>query len=127
MFYGNVPNITAMVEAGLDLMLGTDNAMITPPNMLEEIAFAFRCAKLTGGISPEKLLEIAFRNPREVFEPDLENPNDPLQPGNSANFIVMNIRDLGDYSHPENMLCLGLSQTNIDLISIEKFIWRRLK
>lgn len=127
MFFGRYPNITDMIDADIKLMLGTDNAMLTKPDMLSELEYAFRCAKLTGGITPKTLMEIAFDNPRSFFEPEIDNPSCPLEVGKSANFMVMNVPRLNTFAHPENLLCLGLSRTQIDLISMERFIWRRLK
>ncbi|UCH89393.1 MAG: amidohydrolase family protein [Thermoplasmata archaeon] len=127
MFFGKYPDLTAMVKAKIKLMLGTDNAMLTTPDMLQELANAFRCSKLTGGVPAKELLRIAFSNPREVFQPELTEPTKPLAEGNPANFLVLDVPELSSYAHPENLLCLGVSKEHITLISMNNFFWRRLK
>lgn len=127
MFYGKYPNINAMVEAKVKLLVGTDNSMITIPDMLREMEFMFRIAKLKGGISPETMMEIFFRNPNEIFENDPDLSRDLLGEGSASNFIVLNVPKLSTFAHPENLLCLGLAREQIDLISMKKFVWRRLK
>jgi len=127
MFYGKYPDITAMVKSEIQVLLGTDNAMITPPDMLNEMSFAFRCAKLKGGISPGELMRIAFHNPRLLFEPGIDKDAEHFEVGKKANFIVLDIPELKSYAHPENLLCLGISSGRIKMISMENYIWRRLK
>jgi cytosine/adenosine deaminase-related metal-dependent hydrolase len=127
MFYGNYPDITEMVKSGIKVLLGTDNAMLTPPDMLRELEFSFKCAKMKGGITPRELMEIAFHNPRILFEPETKPNAKHFETGSKANFIVLDIPKLNSFAHPENLLCLGISRAQIELISIKNHIWRRLK
>ncbi|MEE9592726.1 MAG: amidohydrolase family protein, partial [Thermoplasmata archaeon] len=41
MFFGRVPDIPGMIQAGMRLMLGTDNAMFAHPSLLREMEFAY--------------------------------------------------------------------------------------
>jgi cytosine/adenosine deaminase-related metal-dependent hydrolase len=127
MFYGKFPNLGAMLKANNKLMLGTDNAMITIPDMLREIEFTFRISKLSGGMTPKELLQIAFHNPREIFYTAKVKTPKMLAPGAFADFIVLSIPNLNNYAHPENLICMGISSSEIDFISMKDFIWRRLK
>jgi cytosine/adenosine deaminase-related metal-dependent hydrolase len=122
MFFGKYPDITGMIKSKLKLALGTDNTMLVVPDMLAELAFSFRIAKLTGGISVGDMMKIIFDNPREIFEPENEEASNPLKPESKANFIVLDVPDILSYPHPENLLCLGISSAQIILISVNKFI-----
>ncbi len=67
MFFRKVPDIPGMLEAGLTLSLGTDNAMIASPNMFREMEAAFRVSKLFGDIDPLEILLMATWNPRKAL------------------------------------------------------------
>ena len=127
MFFGKYPDITAMSEAGIRLMLGTDNAMISRPDMFREVQFAYRCAKLTGGISPGEIMRIVFDNPDTVFSDRGSRTSSPLSRNRPARFAVVDVPHLNGLAHPENLLCLGLSSRQLDLICLDNYIWRRLK
>lgn len=49
-FFGRLIDIPRMLSKGVRLMLGTDNAMISSPSLLEEMKFAYYAGKLKGGI-----------------------------------------------------------------------------
>lgn len=59
----NLPPIRSLMEAGLLLLLGTDNIMLNPPNMFAEMDFAFKLAKSQWGDSvhpePRDILRMA--------------------------------------------------------------------
>ncbi|MFQ5553618.1 MAG: amidohydrolase family protein, partial [Thermoplasmata archaeon] len=59
-FFGRVPDIPGMHEAGIRLMLGTDNAMLAHPSLLREMEFAYQVARLHGGVPPEAILAMAY-------------------------------------------------------------------
>ncbi|OGS48753.1 MAG: hypothetical protein A3K68_03960 [Euryarchaeota archaeon RBG_16_68_13] len=60
-FFGMVPDIPRMIRIGVDVWLGTDNAMINNPSMLREMDFAFRVARLRGGVPARTVVEMALR------------------------------------------------------------------
>ena len=60
-FFGLTPDIPRMFAAGVDLRLGTDNAMINAPSMLREIEFAYRAARMRGAVSAKAIVEMALR------------------------------------------------------------------
>ncbi|MFP3872605.1 MAG: amidohydrolase family protein [Candidatus Natronoplasma sp.] len=64
MFFGKMPDIPKMLECGVTLSLGTDNAMISSPNMFREMETAYRIGMLQGEVSPEEILMMATWNPR---------------------------------------------------------------
>lgn len=69
MFFGKIPDIPKMLESGLTLSLGTDNAMISNSNIFREMETAYRVGRLKGNVSPEDILMMATWNPRESLMP----------------------------------------------------------
>jgi len=67
-FFGMTPDIPRMLRAGVELRLGTDNAMLNVPSMLNEIEFAYRIARLKGEVRAKEILDMALRG-RRLFEP----------------------------------------------------------
>ncbi|MBS3817229.1 MAG: amidohydrolase family protein [Candidatus Thermoplasmatota archaeon] len=68
MFFGKTPDISKMLDYDLTLSLGTDNAMISNPNLFRELETAYRTARLKGEISPEEILNMATWNPRRSLK-----------------------------------------------------------
>lgn len=68
-FFGLTPNIPRMLRAGVELRLGTDNAMISTPSMLREIEFAYRIARMKGEVSARAIVEMALRG-RRLADPE---------------------------------------------------------
>lgn len=60
-------DIQLMKSAGVDLMLGTDNAMINTPNVLEELIYL---KKLTNIFSTQELLNMITYTPRKALNLD---------------------------------------------------------
>src|SRR5436305_13267596 len=65
-FFGLTPDIPRLLRAGVELHLGTDNAMINTPSMLREMEFAYRIGRLKGGVSAKAIFELALRARRLV-------------------------------------------------------------
>ncbi len=68
MFFGKVPDIPKMLESGVTLSLGTDNAMITNGNMFREMETAYRVSMMKGEVSPLEILMMATWNPRKTLD-----------------------------------------------------------
>lgn len=60
-----LPRVFALLEAGIDVRLGTDNAMLNPPNLLAEMDFTWRLARSQSGDplqpDPARILRAATR------------------------------------------------------------------
>jgi cytosine/adenosine deaminase-related metal-dependent hydrolase len=69
-FFGLAPNIPLMLKQGLTVALGTDNCMISHPDMLAEISAAYRCSKKYGGISPLEAVNLATVGGRKLLKAD---------------------------------------------------------
>jgi cytosine/adenosine deaminase-related metal-dependent hydrolase len=82
-FFGFKPQVREMLEAGIDVALGTDNAMLARPDMLAEARFLARTQR---DLTPEEIAHIAISVPRKVLnlEPGLR-----LKKGNPAEFAVL--------------------------------------
>ncbi|MFW6195775.1 MAG: amidohydrolase family protein [Thermoplasmatota archaeon] len=65
LFFGKIPDIPQMLDVGLDLSLGTDNAMICNPNMFSEMETAYRVSRMNGQVEAEDILMMSTWNPRK--------------------------------------------------------------
>ncbi len=72
MFFGKIPDIPRMIETGLSLSLGTDNAMISNGNMFREMETAYRLARINGEVDPLEILMMCTWNPRNdlIIDPN---------------------------------------------------------
>ncbi len=86
-FFGLTPDIPRMLAAGVEIRLGTDNAMINVPSMLREIEFAYRVARLKGGASAKAILEMALRG-RRLADPEAACA---IRVGERADLIVLDL------------------------------------
>ena len=68
-FFGLTPDIPRMLRAGVELRLGTDNAMINVPSLLRELEFAYRVGRLRGEVPAREIVEMALRG-RRLHEPE---------------------------------------------------------
>src|SRR3989442_583198 len=88
-FFGMTPDIPRMQRAGVELLLGTDNAMINVPSMLREIEFAYRIARLKGDMSARDIVEMALRG-RRLADPDAASA---IRVGERADLVVLDVPD----------------------------------
>ncbi len=84
-FFGKVVHIPRMAKAGVELLLGTDNAMLGPPSMLRELEFAHRMARLRGGLPAKALVAMAWEG-KKIFTGSHALG---LTPGQPADFLVL--------------------------------------
>ncbi|HLH86583.1 MAG TPA: amidohydrolase family protein [Thermoplasmataceae archaeon] len=67
-FFGKRPDYSRFTSAGIELMLGTDNCMITPPDMFAEMSLLYYYQRGLSRISPEHIIEAATEAPRRFLE-----------------------------------------------------------
>ena len=86
-FFGMTPDIPRMLKHGVELRLGTDNAMINTPSLLREMEFAYRVARMKGGVPAREIFEMALRGRR------LGDPDAPLaiRVGARADLVVLDL------------------------------------
>jgi cytosine/adenosine deaminase-related metal-dependent hydrolase len=118
-FFGHVPDITKMFTSGVTLALGTDNAMLnSPSSILREMEFAYKIARLSGGIPAQAILDMVLKNSRKVL-----NLGDDIRLtlGNKANMVVFDICS----EDPAYALVNGAHRKNISMISSDDFQFTR--
>lgn len=116
-FFGRVPDIPGMLAAGLNLLLGTDNAMFANPSMLREIEFAYQVGRLKGGISPDAVLRMAYGGAKLLCG----SHSITFQEGESSTFLVLKAPMGGDQCYQ----AIRAMETDILLLSIGPRLWLR--
>ena len=66
-FFGIDPRIPQLLDAGVEVALGTDNGMICRPDMLEELRAAYRLSLPGGGLAPADAVRLATHSGRKVL------------------------------------------------------------
>ncbi len=66
-FFGLCPDIPLMLRSGVTVGLGTDNCMVSRPDILEELKAAYRLGKAKGGITPLEAIRLATFSGRKVL------------------------------------------------------------
>jgi cytosine/adenosine deaminase-related metal-dependent hydrolase len=67
--FGLSPDIPRLLRLGVDVALGTDNAMICEPNMISEMRAAYRSSAAKGGISGVDAIRLATSSGHKVLNP----------------------------------------------------------
>gem|GEM_PF-142796 len=88
-FFGMTPDVPRLLRAGIEVWLGTDNAMISTPSLLREMEFAYRIARLRGGVPAMEILEMALRG-RRFVDPKATTG---IRVGNPADLVVFALPD----------------------------------
>lgn len=86
---GGVADVRAWLDAGLDVCIGTDNAMLQTLDVLAELRFARERLR---GVRPEELVGMAVDAPRRRLA--VPGAMRAWAPGEPADFVVL--RELGD-------------------------------
>jgi cytosine/adenosine deaminase-related metal-dependent hydrolase len=116
-FFDNLPNIPKMLEKGITIVLGTDNAMLNTPNMFEELKMCFELANKFGEVAPQSILEMITLNLKKIIN---ANCYISLAQGTPSNFMVLDI----PMTDPTQTLISGIKPENIKLINIGNTIWK---
>jgi len=91
-FFGRIPDIPRLLRHGLEVYLGTDNAMVNSPSILREMEFAYKVSRLKGGVSARDIVAMALRGRNGLGEPS----NLGVRVGDPANLVVLDIPQEGD-------------------------------
>jgi cytosine/adenosine deaminase-related metal-dependent hydrolase len=118
LFFGSVPPLKMMLDAGARVALGTDNAMVSPPDMLQEIGTAALLLRSQGVQDLTPLVDMAFTNARILLN---RNESLNVQPGAPCDFMVLRSKG-GD---PLTDLVLRSSPDDPLLVCYGKNIWRK--
>jgi cytosine/adenosine deaminase-related metal-dependent hydrolase len=117
LFFNNIPNIKRMLDAGVTIVLGSDNAMINSSNLFEEVRV---CAELISNqtqLDPFTVLSMVISNSKSIFGPKLETE---LKSGTKSNFMVLDI----PFDKPQNYIMKGIEPKHIKCINIGEREWK---
>ncbi|WP_393971171.1 amidohydrolase family protein [Oxyplasma meridianum] len=67
-FFGKRPDYSVFIKRSINLMLGTDNAMISEPDIFSEMSFLYRIQRSINRISPEEILKMVIDTPYSFLE-----------------------------------------------------------
>jgi cytosine/adenosine deaminase-related metal-dependent hydrolase len=85
-----LPPVAALLRAGANLLLGTDNGMLNSPNLLAELDFTYKLAKSQFADSlapdPTAILKMATSNARAILGDEFPGA---LGVGQPATFVVL--------------------------------------
>ena len=108
----SLPPVTALIDAGARLLLGTDNVMLNPPNLFAELDFTYRLARSQAGESrpnapsPRDLLRMVTSNIRPLLGGDHYGA---LEVGLPASFVVLDFT-APHLRHTRNLLASIVSR-----------------
>lgn len=86
MFFGLTTPLRRMIEAGVVVALGTDNAMISFPDMFIEMEFAGRLLRSQGMSRLDCVMSMVTANGRKIIN---ESPLIEFDPGSPCDFMVV--------------------------------------
>jgi cytosine/adenosine deaminase-related metal-dependent hydrolase len=86
-FYGFLPDFELFKKVGINVLLGTDNAMLNSPNVLDEIFFVKKCCNVFSDLD---LLNMVTYGPRKVLNLEC----DILGSNSKAEFVVLDKKTL---------------------------------
>lgn len=75
-FYGKRPNYARFLHHGIEVLLGTDNVMVTEPDIFSEMEFLYRYQRSTERIDPNAILHMVIDNPRRFLNRFKKHIND---------------------------------------------------
>jgi cytosine/adenosine deaminase-related metal-dependent hydrolase len=118
LFFGTKPPIRRMLEHGLCLALGTDNAMINPPDIIKELEVVYEILRSNGSVNIYDVLRMVMQNPRKVL-----NAGEHIGPriGDIAEFLVIETSE----KNPIKTLVNGECNQKIGLVSLGEFLWTK--
>ena len=116
-FFGRIPDIPRLLRHGLEVYLGTDNAMVNSPSILREMEFAYKVSRLKGGVSARDIVAMALRGRKGLSEPS----NLGVRVGDPANLVVLDIPQEGDLF----VALLRAVEADIALVYLGGPAWQR--
>lgn len=115
--FGKAPPVAKMLSKGVEVMLGTDNAMFSSPSLFDEMRFLRQMTKKDPSITAGSILQMVF-NSRKVLK---GQPALSLKTGQPSEFLVLE----WDGSRPENFIVERASEKSISIIARERRLWAK--
>jgi len=91
-FAVGLPPVAEMLKAGVNVLLGTDNAGWIEPDLWRELETLYLVARLQGAADPREILKTACINPTKVSKLNLPKG---IEEGERADFIILDGSALG--------------------------------
>ncbi|MGD0056436.1 MAG: amidohydrolase family protein [Methanomassiliicoccales archaeon] len=117
LFFGKMPPLKEMIEAGVTLALGTDNAMFSVPDMFIEMEFAGRLLRCQGVKKVDHAVDMAVSNGRKILNQKVAIG---IEPDTPCDFMVVGTKN-GDAATD---LVLRSTADDPKLICMGKKVWR---
>ncbi len=119
-FFGMTPPLARMLKLGIQLSLGTDNAMVTMPDILSEMDFAARLLRQQNMAELDCVLRMAIHNGRKILN---QTHTIAMKPGIRCDFTVIESKN-GD---PVTDLVLRSGSEDPLLVCDGQRIWKGRK
>jgi cytosine/adenosine deaminase-related metal-dependent hydrolase len=117
--YGKSPNLAAMTASGVEIMLGTDNAMFSSPSLFDEMRFVRQSSNESEGLTSGSVLRMAL-NSRKLLKGQSVLT---LGIGQPSEFLVLDWRG----ENPEKFIVERASERDISVIARGRRLWTRNK
>ncbi|MHA1988641.1 MAG: amidohydrolase family protein [Promethearchaeota archaeon] len=118
LFFKNIPNLKKMLESGVTIVLGSDNAMINSSNLFEEVRVCTELLSNQTQVDPMTVLSMVTSNAKSIFGPKFEAS---LKAGNRSNFMVLEIPK----EQPQKYIVKGIDPRQIKYINIGDSQWEK--
>ncbi len=115
--YGKAPDLKAMMESGVEIMLGTDNAMFSSPSLFDEMRFVRQLSKEEDVITSGSILKMAL-NSRKLLKAQSALT---LGIGQPSEFLVLDWHG----ENPEKFIVERASERDISAIARGTRLWTR--
>jgi cytosine/adenosine deaminase-related metal-dependent hydrolase len=115
--FRKAPPLGKMLSKGVELMLGTDNAMLNSPSLFDEMRFLRHMSKQDGNLTSGHILRMAIDS-RKVLK---GRPALLLGIGQPSEFLVLKWSG----GKPENFVVDRASEKDISIIVRETRMWTR--
>jgi len=117
LLFGKIPPLKEMIEAGVTLALGTDNAMFSVPDMFTEMEFAGRLLRCQGMRDVDHAVDMAVKNGRKILNQKVAIG---IKPDSPCDFMVVGSKN-GD---AVTDLVLRSAADDPKMICVGRKVWR---
>jgi cytosine/adenosine deaminase-related metal-dependent hydrolase len=115
--FEKVPPVAKMLSKGVDVMLGTDNAMLSSPSLFDEMRFLRQMTKQDPNITTGSILQMAMNSGKVLKGQSALS----LKTGQPSEFLVLE----WDGNKPERFIVERASEKHISFIARGRRLWAR--
>jgi cytosine/adenosine deaminase-related metal-dependent hydrolase len=115
--YGKTPPISTMLSKGVDVMLGTDNAMLSSSSLFDEMRFLRQMTNTDSDLTSGTILRMTIDS-RKVLK---GQSSLSLKVGQPSDFLVLEWRG----ERPERFIVERASEKDISVIVRESRLWTK--